>query len=449
MTHFIRICIYCDGKKTKNMNRLKSLFCLTAGIISLGLQSCKKDGEPAVKVEKIEVAQTSVTLNVGETYTPEVIVTPENAKEYTLALTSDNETVAKAEGLSVKALAAGTAVITVNETTSGASTTFAVTVFPEGYPKEAIKMTTATGFFYGDYYMAGTDNAWALMTSGNAVFSGNAFEGEGIGVFMELNAPKTGEQDLIKGTYVPDPDGKMEEFTFTKGEDFNAEGLQGTFIYDSSVEGNYLMVKDGWIQITSASGAYEVTACLKTDTKSYTLTYSGSFPLQNFSKDYDNYKVVEMNKLAVGTLDYYGQKIYGSTATAPHSEWTIYLGVEGFDFETYEGSGDMLMLDIITAEEYTREVPSGRYTVMYAADNAHFQPFMTVPGLGDASTGNTLGTWYAPDYMPMYGANIGYADIVNKGNDSYSIEFKFRDDRNEAYFQGKFDGKLVYGDYHE
>lgn len=89
------------------MNRLKSLFCLTAGIISLGLQSCKKDGEPAVKVEKIEVEQTSVTLNVGETYTPEVIVTPENAKEYTLALTSDNETVAKAEGLSVKALAPG------------------------------------------------------------------------------------------------------------------------------------------------------------------------------------------------------------------------------------------------------------------------------------------------------------------------------------------------------
>ena len=75
--------------------------------------------------------------------------------------------------------------------------------------------------------MAGTDNAWALMTNGNAVFSGNAFEGEGIGVFMELNAPKTGEQDLIKGTYVPDPDGKMGEFTFTKGEDFNAEVLHG------------------------------------------------------------------------------------------------------------------------------------------------------------------------------------------------------------------------------
>lgn len=152
---------------------------------------------------------------------------------------------------------------------------------------------------------------------------------------------------------------------------------------------------------------------------------------------------------AVGTLDYYGTKIYGSSATAPHSEWTIYLGNKSFDFDEYEGEGNMLMLDIITAAEYTTEVPSGRYTVMYAADNAHFQPFMVVPGMGDVSMGNVLGTWYAPSYEPKNGANIGYADITNKGNGAYAIEFKFRDDTNETYFQGKFDGKLKYGDYHE
>ena len=430
------------------MNHSRFITCLFTGTALLALQSCGND-DKQVNVEKIEVAEASVTLNVGETYTPSVTVLPENATDRTFTLTSSDETVASVDGETVTAASAGNAEITVSDASGSVNTSFAVTVYPAGYPKEAFTMTTATGYFYGDYYMAGSDNVWAYMMNGNVVLEDGAFKGDGIAVFMELNAPKTGDKSIRIGKYVPDQTGKMEDFTFTKGEDFNAEGLQGTFIYDSSVEGNYLMVTDGEITISEKHGQKVVSAFLKAGEKSYTISYTGSYPIADYSKDYDKYAVVDMTDLTVGTLDYYGTKIYGSTSTAPHSEWTIYLGNKSFDFDEYEGKGNMLMLDIITAAEYTTEVPSGRYTVMYAADNAHFQPFMVVPGMGDASTENVLGTWYAPSYKPKNGANIGYADFTNKGNGAYSIEFKFRDDTNETYFQGKFDGNLKYGDYHE
>lgn len=430
------------------MKQLKTVLGLVAGLSAMALQSCGND-EKSVNVERLSVAVSSVSLNVGDTYSPEVTVYPEDATDRTFTLTSNDESVASVSGGAVSAVAPGGAEITVADASGSVTTSFSVTVYPQGYPTEATVMTTATGFWYGDYYMAGTDNAWAYMTCGDVIFSEGAFSGNGIAAFLELNAPKTGEKSLAKGTYNIDPDGKMAEFTFSKGEDFNADGLQGTFVYDSSVEGNYLVVKDGWVRISEASGAYVVTACLDAGVKTYTFSYTGSFPLKDYSKDYDSYKVTEMKDLAVGTLDYYGTKIYGSTDAAPHSEWTIYLGNSSFDFDTYDGAGDMLMLDIITAAEYTTEVPSGRYTVMSSTDNAHFQPFSVVPGIGDASTGNVLGTWYAPDYVPTYAAYVGYADIVNKGNGTYSVDFKFRDDTNEAWFQGKFEGALKYGDYHE
>ena len=153
-----------------------------------------------------------------------------------------------------------------------------------------------------------------------------------------------------------------------------------------------------------------------------------------------------MKNLSHGTLDYYGTKIYGKTGT-DYSGWTIYLGDKTMDFESYEGTGEMLMLDLNTASSYTTAIPSGTYKVMYAADNAHFQPFTVVPGFTEGSA--TLGTWYALDWESVYAANVGLVRITNENDKIYTIDFKFRDDNNETFFQGSYKGELTYGDYSE
>ena len=294
--------------------------------------------------------------------------------------------------------------------------------------------------------MAGTDNSWTYFTSSSVIFSDGAFSGNGTALFLELNAPKSGDKAVVAGSYTIDTTDGMPEFTFTEGKDFGASGLQGTFVYDSEVEGNYLVVTDGCVSVKIVNGDYVVVAYVKAGDKTYSFKYTGSVPLKDYSKDYDSYKVVEMKNLDHGTLDYYGTKVCGATGT-DYSGWTIYLGDKTMDFDNYEGTGEMLMLDLNTASSYTTAIPSGTYKVMYAADNAHFQPFTIVPGFEEY--GNTLGTWYALDWAPMFKANVGWAKVTNENDKTYTIEFKFRDDTEETYFQGSYKGELTYGDYHE
>ena len=49
----------------------------------------------------------------------------------------------------------------------------------------------------------------------------------------------------------------------------------------------------------------------------------------------------------------------------------------------------------------------------------------------------------------MFKANVGWAKVTNENDKTYTIEFKFRDDTAETYFQGTYKGELTYGDYHE
>lgn len=426
--------------------KLNGLFsCLAAGVLALSMTSCEKD-DKTIEVEGIAFEEASVTLTVGQSVAPVVKFQPEDATDQVYVLTSSDESVVAVSGTEIKAVAFGDAVVTASVADGTFKAECAVTVIPEGYPATPAQLSSATGYYYGDYYMAGTDNSWTYFTSSSVIFSDGAFSGNGTALFLELNAPKSGDKAVAAGSYTIDTTDGMPEFTFTEGKDFGASGLQGTFVYDSEAEENYLVVTDGYVSVKILNGDYVVVAYVKAGDKAYSFKYTGSVPLKDYSKDYDSYKVVEMKNLDHGTLDYYGTKVYGSTGT-DYSGWTIYLGDKTMDFDSYEGTGEMLMLDLNTASSYTTAIPSGTYKVMYAADNAHFQPFTIVPGFEEY--GNTLGTWYALDWAPMFKANVGWAKVTNENDKTYTIEFKFRDDTEETYFQGSYKGELTYGDYHE
>lgn len=296
------------------MQLIKTVSCLLAGALALTFVSCEKE-DKTISVEKIAFNETSLTLSVGQTLTPELTITPDDATDKTYILASSDEAVVTVSGSEIKAVAAGDAVITATVQGGTLTSECSVTVVPEGYPTEFTAFNSAKGFFYGDYYMAGTDNSWTYFTSGSVVFADGAFSGKGTALFLELNAPKSGDKSVTAGSYSVDESGEMPEYTFAKGEDFGTEGLQGTFVYDSEVEGNYLVVSEGAVSVKTVNSEYVVSAYVKAGGKAYSFTYSGSVPVEDYSKDYANYKVVEMKNLSHGTLDYYGTKIYGKTYT--------------------------------------------------------------------------------------------------------------------------------------
>lgn len=177
------------------MQLIKTVSCLLAGALALTFVSCEKE-DKTISVEKIAFNETSLTLSVGQTLTPELTITPDDATDKTYILASSDEAVVTVSGSEIKAVAAGDAVITATVQGGTLTSECSVTVVPEGYPTELTAFNSAKGFFYGDYYMAGTDNSWTYFTSGSVVFADGAFSGKGTALFLELNAPKSGDKSV-------------------------------------------------------------------------------------------------------------------------------------------------------------------------------------------------------------------------------------------------------------
>ncbi len=182
------------------MQLIKTVSCLLAGALAMTFVSCEKE-DKTISVEKIAFNETSLTLSVGQTLTPELTITPDDATDKTYILASNDEAVVTVSGSEIKAVAAGDAVITATVQGGTLTSECSVTVVPEGYPTEFTAFNSAKGFFYGDYYMAGTDNSWTYFTSGSVVFADGAFSGKGTALFLELNAPKSGGKSVTAGSY--------------------------------------------------------------------------------------------------------------------------------------------------------------------------------------------------------------------------------------------------------
>ena len=109
------------------MKRFLSVVVLITITISSVL-SCQKVPEE-IRVSSISLSKSALELTVGEEFTLEAIVTPDNATNKEVTWTSDNEAVAtvSAEGV-VKALSTGTASITATTVDQGKSASCAVVV---------------------------------------------------------------------------------------------------------------------------------------------------------------------------------------------------------------------------------------------------------------------------------------------------------------------------------
>lgn len=117
------------------MQLIKTVSCLLASALALTFVSCEKE-DKTISVEKIAFNETSLTLSVGQTLTPELTITPDDATDKTYILASSDEAVVTVSGSEIKAVAAGDAVITATVQGGTLTSECSVTVVPEGYPTE-------------------------------------------------------------------------------------------------------------------------------------------------------------------------------------------------------------------------------------------------------------------------------------------------------------------------
>lgn len=109
----------------------KALAVLTAiALFGSAFTACKSDddGDDDVSVMGVSLDKTSAELEVGGTLTLTKTIEPANATNQNVTWTSDNENVATVENGTVKAVAVGTAVITVKTEDGEKTATCTVTV---------------------------------------------------------------------------------------------------------------------------------------------------------------------------------------------------------------------------------------------------------------------------------------------------------------------------------
>ena len=417
------------------MTNLRILAALSVVAASVALVGCDEDkSEEAPKASAIHFTEETLALQAGQTKTLELTVVPNGATVQAVLTTSD-ETVLKADGMDITAVNPGIATVTAKAGDLTAQCT--VKVSPEGWTAAEETSNNAAGYYYGNYYMAGTDSFWIYLTTGNTVYNDGTFSGDGKALFMELNT--TPSEKLQSGTFTVSKD-THEAGTFEQGDDFGVGGLWGTFIYDN---GESLIVDGGTIIVDVEGDIYSISAYVSVADKQFTFSYNGKIPVENYAHNYDSYEVIEMKNLSHGTLDFYNHQTYGDTGT-DYAGWSVYLADESVDLYEYTGDGQLLYIDLNTASDVRNALPDGTYKVMYSFDKAHFHPFTIVPG-GDEIM---YGSGCAINWEPVAKAQIGWAKIARSG-ETYNIDFKFRDDSAKKFFQGHYSGPLTYSDYSE
>jgi uncharacterized protein YjdB len=103
-------------------------FALPVVLIAALLNSCQKDRDLEVKVSKVLLNKTTLSLSVGDSETLTATVTPVEAKNRAVTWNSTDEAVASVVGGKVTALKAGTATITVTTVEGGKTDDCVVTV---------------------------------------------------------------------------------------------------------------------------------------------------------------------------------------------------------------------------------------------------------------------------------------------------------------------------------
>lgn len=429
-----------------------AVWLLTA--LPLFMSSCTEkedgdDGSKKVAVTGVRVDPESVVCAPGDVVSVKVTVLPENATDRSCTWSTGDVMVAVVEEGNIRAIAAGTTLLTVTTTDGGYTATCEVTVTESstGGDEETVLMTRAGGYYFGDQWGTGYDNDYVYFLSGNVVQDNVSLSGDGMALWLDLNLPPTGATTVPEGTYIPLlEDDQDQSFTWSTGVDMGDWGIIGTFVYicESGGTPTYLMAEEGTVDISRSGSEYAVTADLTAGGRRFSFTYTGPIPLEDGRNlgGGDDYTTVELDGVFThGEMDYYGQA-YGDTGT-DYANWTIYLAEDTFDFNTFDGTGHMLQLEVNTASSATREITPGTYEIFDVIEEASFVPNTAVPGF--TQNGYCLGTWYILDMTPYYGATVGTA-VIGREGDNYTIDFEFRDDTYKGIFRGSYTGPLAFYD---
>lgn len=406
-----------------------------------------------VSVTGITVIPETLDMQVGETKPVEVTVAPEDATDKSYVWSSSEASVATVENNVVTALSTGTTILTATTTDGGFTATCTVTV-AESF--DGITATSAGGYYMGDMWGTGYENDLVYLLSGNVVENGMSFEGTGTALWLDLNLPKTGATTLPAGSYIPLLSEDQEQaFTWLPGTDMGAWGIIGTFVYSyasGDAEPSYIMAESGQVEVAVSGDTYTVNAVIVAGGVEYQFRYTGPLTLQDGNSGGgdggdEEYDVVELTTLTQGEMDFYGEA-YG--VTGKYNNWTVYLVEDTFDFQTFSGTGKMMMLEFNTDKSVTSEITPGTYNIippMEATVDAML-PFTAVPGL--SSGGSPFGTWYIEsdsqgDMEAVYGATKGSITVAKSG-ETYTIDFDITDEDYGGIVRGSYTGPLSYYD---
>lgn len=427
----------------------------------LGGTSCSDDENTPppsggdVEVTSVTILPVSASMEVGETKVFTVTVLPANATDKSYVLESSNESVVVVENNVATAIAAGTANITA-KCGDIRSEACQITVNEPEVPFDGIVALNAGAYYKGDQYGTGSDNTFLVLMTDDVITYENTLSGAGKALWIDMNATKTGLKNIPDGTYtamLEEPgDGESQDFTFLPGVDMGSWGIMGSFIY-SLAEGaaaetaEFIMVEDGTVTISVSGSVYTVIASVTAGGESYNFKYEGEIddasdnvgPGGGEEGEYDE---IELTNLTQGEMDYWGQA-YGPTGT-DYANWTIYLAGADFDFNSFDGSGPLMQIEINTASSATTDITPGTYTVFEEIANTSFVPFSSVPAF--IQDNNPLGTWYINELLEAtYGATSGTV-VISKTGSNYTIEFDFTDAEFMGKFKGTYTGPLSYYD---
>lgn len=237
-----------EGKK--NMLFLKRKTYALFALALFALAACDKH-----PVSSVTLDRNSLTLQVGEQYQLEAVVTPFSAAMHNhVSWESSDESVASvsSDG-TVTAIYTGSCVITAKAGKKSASCAVEV-----GKLDYEFAFERAVALYYGDAYEVGTNNfALRLLGNGVTIDRDGALGGEGVFFNIDLNAP-VGNRTVPPHVY--ELSDRRGEYTFAAGELEERDGVQyatGTFVGQRTAEGlAVVFVKSGSFWVNAADGVY-------------------------------------------------------------------------------------------------------------------------------------------------------------------------------------------------
>lgn len=156
---------------------------------------------------------------------------------------------------------------------------------------------------------------------------------------------------------------------------------------------------------------------------------------------------VEMKNLSHGRMIYYGQSFTGAESV-DYADWEVHLADATYDFSK-GGTGEFMLIELITAKSATTDLTPGTYTVADARTLANLKAFTCWPGyVTQNSQGQNVmaATWYCNvDTQAQYPISGGTIKVSKSGS-NYTLEFDIQSSTKNATVKGTYTGTLSFID---